>query len=155
MTGKWFTTVILFFCFSNAKAQPKLVHDQNTVQLIVNDKAFLILGGELGNSSASSNDYMQPIWPKLKQMNLNSVIAPVYWELTEPSEGEFEYSFVDSLIQNARLNDMKLVLLWFGSWKNSMSCYTPAWVKINETKYPRATDKNGIKQEILTPFNKK
>ena len=151
---------ILFFCCLILSAQqptaniPRLVKNGNYVQLIVENKAFLVLGGELGNSSASSSEYMRPIWPRLKQMNLNTVIAPVYWELMEPIEGKFDFSLVDSMVINARLNDMKLVLLWFGAWKNSMSCYAPAWVKTSTTRFPRALDKNKIPQEILTPFNK-
>lgn len=132
---------------------PQLVKRGHFTQLLVNGKPYLIFGGELGNSSASSSDYMRPIWPKLKQMDLNTVIAPVYWELMEPVEGEFDFSLVDSLIENARLNNMKLVLLWFGSWKNSMSCYAPAWVKINTKRFPRILTKDKVPEEILTPFN--
>jgi len=158
ITSKSFPIGIILFCLqANAQVSstiPHLVKSGNNVQLLVKDKPFLILGGELGNSSASSNAYVRAIWPKLKQMNLNTVITPVYWELIEPVEGQFDFSSVDSLIKNARLNKMKLVLLWFGAWKNSMSCYAPAWVKINTAKFPRALDKNGIQQEILTPFNK-
>lgn len=153
-----FFTAILFFYLLNANAQasftPKLVKEGTYTQLVVNGKPYLIFGGELGNSSASNSDYMRPIWPKLKQMNLNTVIAPVYWELMEPAEGQFDFSLIDSLLKNARLNKMKLVLLWFGSWKNSMSCYVPAWVKTNTERFPRALDKKGIPQEILTPFNR-
>jgi beta-galactosidase GanA len=50
---------------------------------------------------------------KLLQMNLNSVVAPVYWELIEPAEGIFDFELVDGLIQKARKNNLKLVLLWF------------------------------------------
>ena len=149
--------IILFNLQINAQAQsamPRLVKNGNTFQLLVDNKPFLILGGELGNSSASSNEYMRPIWPKLKQMNLNTVIAPVYWELMEPLEGQFNFSLVDSLIKNARLFKMKLVILWFGAWKNSMSCYAPAWVKTNTSRFPRILDKSGGPQEIITPFNK-
>ena len=157
-SAKIFITIILFFNLLHSYAQvssiPHLAKNGAYTQLIVDDKPFLILGGELGNSSASSNEYMRPIWPKLKQMNLNTVIAPVYWELMEPVESKFDFSLVDSLITNARLFNMKLVLLWFGTWKNSMSCYTPAWVKTNTTRFPRAMDKNGSPQEIITPFNK-
>jgi len=137
-----------------AQEIPKLVKNGSYVQLLVDNRPFLILGGELGNSSASSNEYMRPIWPKLKQMNLNTVIAPVFWELMEPVEGKFDFILVDSLIENARLFNMKLVLLWFGAWKNSMSCYAPAWVKTNTTRFPRILDKNGSPHEIITPFNK-
>lgn len=151
--------ILFLFSFVSINAQtifslPHLAKKGNYVQLIVHNEPFLILGGELGNSSASNSDYMRPIWPKLKQMNLNTVIAPVYWELIEPIENKFDFSLVDSLIKNARLNNMKLVLLWFGSWKNSMSCYAPAWIKTNTKKFPRATDKNNQQQEIFTPFNK-
>jgi beta-galactosidase GanA len=130
------------------------VKNGNTTQLLVHEKPFLVLGGELGNSSASSNDYMRQVWPKLKKMNLNTVIAPVYWELMEPVEKEFDFSLVDSLIINARLYNMKLVILWFGAWKNSMSCYAPAWVKTNAVRFPRILDKTGSPHEIITPFSK-
>ena len=107
----------------------------------------------MGNSSASNMEYMDSIWPKLRKMNLNTVIAPVYWELMEPAEGKFDFKLVDYLISNARKNNFKLVLLWFGTWKNSMSCYVPAWVKKDYKTYPRAYDARGQAQEILTPFS--
>src|SRR6187551_1327097 len=157
-SAKIFITIILFFDLLHSNAQissiPRLAKNGSYTQLIVDDKPFLILGGELGNSSASSNEYMRPIWPKLKQMNLNTVIAPVYWELMEPVEGKFDFSLVDTLITNARLFNMKLVLLWFGAWKNSMSCYAPAWVKTNQKKFERAKDSKGTGLEILSALNK-
>jgi len=151
-----FTIGFVYSCLLPAVTQeiPKLVKNGNHVQLLVENKPFLILGGELGNSSASSNDYMRSIWPRLKQMNLNTVIAPVYWELIEPTEGKFDFSLIDSLLKNARLFNMKLVLLWFGAWKNSMSCYAPSWVKTNTSRFPRILDKTGGPHEIITPFNK-
>ena len=123
------------------------------MQLVVNEKPFLVLGGELGNSSASDMNYMRPIWPKLTAMHLNTVLAPVYWELLEPQEGVYDFTLVDSMIAAARANQLKLVLLWFGTWKNSMSCYVPAWVKKDTRRFPRAQDKQGRGQEILTPFS--
>lgn len=138
----------------NTGGMPALIRNKNATQLIVDGKPYLVLGGELGNSSASSTAYMQSIWPKLKQMHLNTLIAPVYWELMEPQEGKFDCTLVDDLLRDARKNNLKLVLLWFGSWKNSMSCYAPEWVKTDEKRFPRIEDHNGKKQEILTPFSK-
>ncbi|MGA2916257.1 MAG: DUF5597 domain-containing protein [Sedimentisphaerales bacterium] len=132
---------------------PHLQKQANVTQLIVDDKPFLILGGELGNSNASSLDYMKPIWPKLVQMNLNTVLAPVYWDLIEPQEGKFDWTLVDGLITGARQHNLRLVLLWFGSWKNSMSCYVPAWVKTNQQRFPRARPQNGQAMEILSAFD--
>ena len=135
------------------KEIPHLQKRGNTTQLIVDDEPYLILGGELGNSSFTSLEYMEPIWPKLKAMNLNTVLAPVYWELIEPEEGVFDFGLLDDLIDEARRHDIKLVLLWFASWKNSMSSHVPAWVKKNQERFPRIKDDQGRSHEILTPFS--
>jgi hypothetical protein len=100
---------------------PHLRKEGTATQLIVDNKPFLILGGELGNSSSSSLDYMKPIWPRLVKMNLNTVLAPVYWDLIEPEEGQFDFTLVDGLIQDTRLHNLRLVLLWFASWKSRVS----------------------------------
>jgi beta-galactosidase GanA len=114
----------------------------------------LILGGELGNSSSSNIDYMRPVWRKLKSMHLNTVLIPVYWELLEPAEGKFDFTLVDSMMAEARKQDLKLIILWFGSWKNSMSCYAPEWIKLNQQKFERAKNSKGNGLEILSAFNK-
>ena len=132
---------------------PFLQKKGNSTQLIVDGKPFIILGGELGNSSASTTRYMQPIWPKLKTMNLNTVLVPVYWELIESEEGQFDFSLVQDIITEARHNKLKIVFLWFGTWKNSMSSHAPAWVKLNQEKFPRSKDRSGKSQEILSSFS--
>lgn len=143
----------LFAQNSRTENIPHLKKQGNTTQLIVNDKPFIILGGELGNSTFTSVENMESVWPTLKALNLNTVLAPVYWELIEPVEGNFDFELLDNLIIEARKNELKLVLLWFGSWKNSMSSHAPAWVKLNQKKYPRAKSVNLVSQEILTPFS--
>ena len=45
----------------------------------------------------------------------------IYWELLEPEEGKFDFQLVDDLILEARKHNLKLVFLWFGEWKNSIS----------------------------------
>ena len=134
-------------------APPHLAKHGSTQQLIVDGKPFLILGGELGNSSASNAEYMRPHWPRLKAMNLNTVLAPVSWELIEPVEGKFDWSSVDALLRDARAHDLKLVLLWFGAWKNSMSTYVPSWVKREAARFPRAQRADGSGIEILSVFS--
>ncbi len=133
---------------------PYLRKQGSAKQLIVDGRPFLMLGGELGNSSASSLEYMKPYWTNLVQLNLNTVLAPVYWDLIEPQEGSFDFTLVDGLIKDARKHNLRLVLLWFASWKNSMSCYAPAWVKENQQRFPRAEDKQGKGMEILSPFSR-
>lgn len=133
--------------------RPHLRMQGDAKQLIVDGKPFLILGGELGNSTASSIEYMKPIWPKLAKANLNTVLMPVYWDLIEPEEGRFDFTLLDGLIRDARKHNLRLILLWFGSWKNSMSCYAPYWVKTDIERFPRARDKNGKGMEMLTAFS--
>ncbi len=112
-----------------------------------------MLAGELGNSSSSNIEYMKPNWPKLQKMHLNTVLVPVYWELIEPTEGHFDFTLVDNAIYSARANSLKVIYLWFGTWKNSMSCYAPYWIKTNEKRFPRARTTDGRAEEILTPFS--
>ncbi|EJL65302.1 GH35 family beta-galactosidase [Flavobacterium sp. CF136] len=149
-----FCLFVLFFqgVYSQS-AIPNLQKKGNKTQLIVNGKPFIIRGGELGNSSATSMESMEPIWQKLTDMNLNTVLTPIYWELIEKEEGSFDFSLVDDLILKARKENLKLVFLWFGSWKNSMSSHAPAWVKLNQKKYPRVKDDKNKSHEILTPFS--
>ena len=145
---------ILFPFFANSQSQiPLLTKKGTTTQLVVDGKPFIILGGELGNSTATTLENMQSVWPKLKTMHLNTILVPVYWELIEAEEGKFDFSLYQNLITEARKNDLKIVFLWFGSWKNSMSSHAPAWVKRNQEKYPRVKDQTGRSQEILSSFS--
>ena len=134
--------------------QNSFLQKQGTAtQLVVHGMPFLILGGELGNSSAACPQDIERIFPKLKKMGLNTVLVPVYWDLTEPVEGQFDFTLTDKALQQARENDLKIVFLWFGAWKNSMSCYAPLWFKENHKKYPRAYTQSGKPLEIASAFS--
>ena len=132
---------------------PRLDRNGQSTQLIVDGKPFLILGGELSNSAASSASHMAPVWPGLHAMHLNTVLAPISWQLIEPKEGQFDFSSVDALLSGARRNQLRLVLLWFGAWKNSMSSYAPSWVRRDQARFPRAQLPNGSGEEILSAFS--
>ncbi|MBD3689737.1 DUF5597 domain-containing protein [Nanchangia anserum] len=121
--------------------------------LYVDDEPFFIRGGELHNSSASQLDYMNShVWPNLRDLNMNAVLVPVYWELVEPEPGHFDFTLVDGLVAQARENSLRLVLLWFGLWKNSESMYAPAWVKRDTDTYRRGEDVSGRPATIVTPL---
>lgn len=135
-----------------APSIPHLQRNGEATQLMVDGQPFLVLGGELHNSSSTSRAYMAPIWPKLAQMNLNTVLAVVPWDAVEPAEGTFDFSMVDELIADARANDLRLILLWFGSWKNGFSHYVPDWVKADSERFPRALTRYGT-PEILSTFS--
>ncbi|MGD0872710.1 MAG: DUF5597 domain-containing protein [Bryobacteraceae bacterium] len=133
-------------------SKPHLERRGDTTQLIVDGKPFLALAGELHNNSATSLEYMKPVWPRLAAMHLNTVLVPVSWALLEPSEGEFDYSLVDGLIRGARAQNLRLVFLWFGSWKNTWSSYAPDWVKRDSERFSRVQLGNGSGTERLSPF---
>ena len=88
---------------------PSLRRQGTATQLIVDGAPFLVRGGELSNSHGEP-DYLRAAWPKLKALNLNAVVAPVYWDVVEPAEGKFEWATVDGLVADARANGMRLVL---------------------------------------------
>ena len=134
-------------------ALPHLEKRGNVTQLVVDGKPFLILGGEMHNSSSSSVEYMKSVWPHLATMHLNTVLLPVAWETIEPREGQFDFSNVDGLLEGARANNLKIVVLWFGAWKNTFSSYAPAWVKSDLDRFPRVQLSDGRGTERLSPFS--
>jgi hypothetical protein len=121
--------------------------------LIVDGRPFLMLAGEIHNSSSSSLVYMEPIWDRLVAMGLNTVIAPLYWELTEPEEGRFDFSLLEGLVEGARKRGLRLVLLWFASWKNATSSYVPTWVKTDSERFPRMQLAPGRDSNALSCFS--
>lgn len=134
---------------------PHLEKRGAVTQLIVQGQPWMVLGCELGNSTSSSRDYLVPYWQKLKDAGVNTVLAVVSWEQTEPVEGQFDFSVVDHLLEDARSNDMKLALLWFGSWKNGITSYTPTWVKRDTRRFPLAQTPDGKPLPILTTLGDK
>jgi len=137
---------------------PHLRKTKTSSQLIVNGEPFLMLSAELHNSTLSSAKYMadDKIWQNMKDMYINTLLGSVSWEQIEPVEGHFDFSNLDAVIVAAREHGLKLVLLWFGSFKNALSTYVPAWVKKGVKRFPRVhTLQAGGKRktlELISPF---
>ena len=112
-----------------------------------------ILGGELSNSAATSVDDIDEVMPRMRALGLNTVLVPAYWELMEPVEGKFDFTLIDRTIDVARREQLQVVFLWFGAWKNSMSCYTPGWFKRDTKRFPRAMTAEGKHMEIASCFS--
>ena len=137
---------ICFIAFT-AVAQKQLPvikeNAQGVKQLYIDGEPFILLSGELHNSTSSDLDFLAPRMQDLKERGLNSVIATVSWELFEPQEGVYDTKLVKGIIDIARENNMKLVLIWFGTWKNSWSSYAPEWVKRDLKRFPRMQFEKG------------
>lgn len=122
-------------------------------KLWVDGKPFLMIGGELHNSTASNIPYMETVWPKLKSLHINTVLATISWEQFEPAEGSFDYTLIDYLIKESDKNGLKMVVVWFGSWKNGQSSYAPIWVKKDTKRFLRVKNKEGRITETLSVFS--
>ncbi len=133
---------------------PIIKETKGLKQLYVNNEPFLIIGAELLNSSASSAEHMKDIWARIKSLNVNTVYLPITWQQLEPVEGNFDYSLIDSHIKSAYDNKLKLVILWFGSWKNGESNYTPDWVKTDMKRFPRMLFKDRKISTTISNINK-
>ena len=123
-------------------------------RLLVDGKPFTLLAGELHNSTTGSVQNMRDVWKRMAGKNLNTVIAAASWELVEPEEGRFNFQEVDAMIDGAREAGLRLVILWFGSWKNGESTYAPAWVKLDQKRFPRALFQDSQPSLTLSPLGK-
>jgi hypothetical protein len=156
------TMVLMISCSAGVMQEqpgtslPHLAQRGMVKQFIVDDKPFLMLAGELHNSSSSNLDYMREALPgELARAGLNTVLAVVSWDLFEPEEGRYDFTLLDGLIRECRQQEMRLVILWFGSWKNGLSHYVPDWVKVDQKRFPRIRINNGKPIEALSPVSHK
>lgn len=130
---------------------PRLVEREGRHALLVDGKPFLVLGAQVHNSS-NSVEALQQVWPAVADAKANTVVVPVAWEQVEPVEGRFDFAFVDALLAQARERGVRVALLWFATWKNTSPQYAPAWVKLNNTRFPRMLDAQGKPSYCLSPF---
>ena len=123
-------------------------------QLIVDGKPFLVLSGELANTASSNSEHMKVVWPTLaNKAHLNTVLTGVSWDWIEPQEGKFDFRFVDEAIANAQRYNVRIVWIYFASWKNGISSFAPVWVKANQERFPRAQIRNGKTIEALSTLS--
>lgn len=120
--------------------------------LRVDGAPFVVLGGEIHNSSSSSVAAVRESFARVRALGANTVLAPVSWAQFERVEGSFDPTLIDAMIAAADELGLRLVPLWFGSWKNGMSSYAPNWVKKDPVRFTRArTAERGV-IEHLSPF---
>lgn len=157
-------TKAIFFCLAltccgNVFAQttsnpiPKIVEKDGQHALLVDGKPFLMLGGQAHNSSGWPG-MMPKVWQAVKLMHANTLEVPIYWEQIEAQHGRFDFSVVDTLLTQARQHKVRLVLLWFATWKNGSNHYMPEWMKLEAAKYPNITGKNGQPIDSPSPHSR-
>ena len=147
-------TVALLLVGAALAAEPIPVATRSGAQhqLLVNGRPFLMLGAQVHNSSGWPSE-LASVWRQARQLHVNTVEIPVYWEDIEPRPGEFRFDTADALLRGARENGLRLVLLWFATWKNGVMDYAPVWVKENPAQYPRMLDPAGRPVRVLSPHS--
>ena len=133
-------------------AMPRIVAKGRHRALMVDGTPFLILGAQANNSS-NWPAQLPMVWPAIEALGANTLEIPVSWEQIEPTEGQFDFSYVDTLLDQARTHHVRLILLWFGTWKNNSPSYTPEWVKDDNVRFPRVIDKSGDRKPSLSPVS--
>jgi hypothetical protein len=146
-----FLVVVLLASASLALASeaPRLEQKDGRYALFVDGRPFLILGGQIHNSSGWPSELPQ-VWESMAALHANTMEAPVYWEQLEPQEGKFDYTNVDAIVEGARAHNLHVVLLWFGTWKNGNMHYVPAWVKENPSRFPNVIRPDGEPIDVLS-----
>jgi beta-galactosidase GanA len=130
---------------------PKLIEQRGRRALLVDGQPFLMLGAQVNNSS-NWPAMLPKVWPAIELLHANTVEVPISWEQVEPREGQFDFSFLDTLLGEARTHGVHLVLLWFGTWKNNGPNYAPGWVKLDNKRFPRVIDSHGQTKNSLSPL---
>lgn len=144
---------LVLWQMSTAAELPYLEHHENRSSFMVDGKPYLILGAQTNNSS-NYPAILPNVFESAKAMHANTVSIPVAWEQIEPEEGKFDFSYVDVLLKQARQQNMRLVILWFATWKNNAPHYAPAWVKLDNKRFPRVVTKEGKAMNSLSPLGK-
>lgn len=149
--------IVLFLCFIPANLvaadAPRFVEKDGRWALMVDGKPYLILGGQVHNSSAWPSE-LPRVWKSLEELHANTVEAPAYWEEIEPQEGKFNWDNVDAVVKGAREHNLHVVLLWFGTWKNGNMHYVPDWVKTDTKRFPRVIRADGEPIDVLSANSK-
>jgi hypothetical protein len=133
--------------------RPRIVEQNGRFALMVDGQPYLILGGQIHNSSAWPSELPQ-VWKSMAALHANTVEAPVYWEQLEPQPGKFDFTNVDAIVDGARANNLHVVILWFGTWKNGNMHYVPTWVKSDTAKFPRIIRPDGEPIDVLSPLSR-
>lgn len=137
----------------DAHETPKLIEKNGRHMLLVDGKPFFILGGQAHNSSGWPG-LLPNVWTAVEAMHANTLEVPIYWEQVEDKPGQFDFSLIDTLLSQARLHKVRLVLLWFGTWKNGSNHYMPGWMKSDAAKYPNVIGLKGQPIDSPSPHSK-
>jgi hypothetical protein len=132
---------------------PRLVQKDGRFALFVDDAPFLVLCVEdqdIGLESTWPGRAKE--WSAMDYLNANTVEVPIYWNEFEPQPGHYDYTSIDRLLKEARQHNVRLVPLWFATWKNGSQHYMPEWMLQAPDRYFHAVNRNGEAVDSPSPF---
>lgn len=155
-TMRLVASALLAFFFAGGQSVaaeiPEVVQRNGRHALLVDGAPYLVLGAQVNNSSAWPS-MLPKVWPAVRRMQANTVSVPIAWEQIEPTPDRFDFSFLDTLLAQAREQDVRLILLWFATWKNNGPNYAPEWVKLDNKRFPRVVTSDGKVLNSLSPHS--
>ena len=132
---------------------PRIVQKDGRFALLVDNAPFLILSVEDQDLGLESSWPPQPKdWADMEYLHANTVEVPIYWDQIEEQPGDFDFSSIDRLLAAARGHNMRLILLWFATWKNGSQHYMPEWMLSDPTRYYHAVNREGEAVDSPSPF---
>ena len=122
---------------SAAPAAPRIAALNGRKLLHVDGRPFLVLGLQWDCDSCFSPEVMDPLFPEAAKLGCNTAVLPLYWREIEPREGRFSFTLLDRRLELARHNGLRIVLNWFGAYKNACLNYAPDFVKSDQRRFRR------------------
>jgi hypothetical protein len=132
---------------------PHLVKKDGRFALFVDNAPYLILGVEDQDLGLESTWPLHPKdWAAMEYLHANTIEIPIYWDQIEPQPGQFDFTSIDRLLTEARQHNVRLVLLWFATWKNGSQHYMPDWMLLDPGRYSHMINRNGQAVDSPSPF---
>src|SRR4051794_22764116 len=126
---------------------PRIERTEHGYRFLLDGRPAVLLGGQLHNSTPT--DVALPaVLDRVRRLHADVVLGSASWSLVEPDEGRFDFATVDAQLEAARRAGLRLVLIWFGAFKNAASTYAPSWVRADPARFPRAVVAGGGEEGV-------
>ena len=132
---------------------PTIVTRDGRSALMVDGAPFLVLGAQVNNSSAWPA-MLPKVWPAVKKLRREYGERADRLGADRARRRQVRF-LVPRHAAGARRasTSVRLVLLWFATWKNNGPNYAPEWVKLDNARFPRLIDAKGKVLNSMSPHS--
>ncbi|MEK3724709.1 discoidin domain-containing protein [Paenibacillus sp. FSL H8-0034] len=121
-------------------------------------KAYLEVGGKPFNPIAVQLRVDRAVWyggktladtaafyTDAKNQGFNTISVPIPWSQMEPTQNNYDWTWLDSYITNSKNNGLKLEIIWFGINVAGGGCsnFLPSYITSNTSVYARHSNSDG------------